>query len=83
MVQNYHTINIEPFNDGFKYSQRAVARISQYLFYERLKQKAEIYKSVINWISWEPTTQTCSYCGHRFINNEKLTPKDRKYICPN
>ena len=82
LVTNYHTINIEPFTNGFKKSNRAVARISQYLFYERLKQKAELYNTIINWISWEPTTQTCSSCGHRFINEEKLSLKDRQYICP-
>ena len=83
LVKNYHTINIEPFTNGFKKSNRAVSRISQYLFYERLKQKAELYDTIINWISWEPTTQTCSSCGHRFIKDEKLSLKDRKYICPN
>lgn len=83
LVQNYHTINIEPFNNGFKRSRRAVARISQYAFYECLKYKAEMYGTEINWISWEPTTQTCSSCGHRFVEDEKLLLKDRKYVCPN
>lgn len=82
LVQNYHTINIEPFNNGFKHTRRAVARISQYKFYERLRQKSEIYNTEINWISWEPTTQTCSSCGHRFMEDEKLSLNDRKYVCP-
>ena len=82
LVRNYHVINIEPFTDGFKKSRRAVARISQYDFYERLKQKAEEYNTVINWISWEPTTQTCNVCKHRFEGDNKLTMKDRVYKCP-
>ena len=81
LVRNYHTINIEPFTDGFKKSRRAVGRISQYAFYERLKQKAEEYDTVINWISWEPTTQTCNICNHRFEGEDKLTMKDRVYKC--
>ena len=58
----------------------------KYDFLEKIdilyEQKAELYNTEINWISWEPTTQTCSSCGHRFIEGEKLSLKDRKYICP-
>ena len=46
-----------------------------------LKEKAEEYDTIINWISWEPTTQTCSQCGHRFIGESKLTLNTRKYKC--
>ena len=62
--------------------EKIMFSIYQYLFYERLKQKAELYETEINWISWEPTTQTCSSCGYRFYEDEKLSLKDRKYICP-
>ena len=82
LVRNYHIINIEPFTNGFKKSRRALSRVSQYAFYERLQEKALEYSTDIYWISWEPTTQTCSQCGHRFEGDNKLTMKDRVYKCP-
>ena len=79
LVRNYHVINIEPFTNGFKKSRRAVARISQYHFYRRLNEKAVAYNTIINPISWEPTTQTCNICGHR----HKLSLDERVYRCTN
>lgn len=80
------TIKIEPYNfgnRGLKNINRALSRVSGYLFIERLKQKAELWGTELIFIKGKPTTQTCNHCGYRHVGNNKLTLKDRIIICKN
>ena len=47
-----------------------------------LTYKAALYGK--NFVTVDPrnTTQTCHACGHIMSGKEKLTLKDREWICP-
>lgn len=84
LVKNYKTIKIEDFNtkhNTLKNINRTLSRLGKYIFIERLKQKASLYNTELIFISGKPTTQTCSKCGYRHMNDEKLTLEDREFVC--
>ena len=85
LISRYDVIAIEPYStkaaDNLNCS-RAARRAGGYEFCERLKRKAEEYGTVIKEISWEPTTQTCSHCGHVRKGVDKVTLQERTYVCP-
>ena len=84
LCKNYHTIKIEDFNtkaNTLKNINRALNRLGKYIFIERLKNKSEIYGNDLVFIKNLPTTQTCSKCRNRKLNNDKLTLDDRIYKC--
>lgn len=86
LAKNYKAIKIENFNtkhNTLNNINRALSRLGKYEFLERLKFKAEYYNTEIKWVSWTPTTQTCSHCGHRKLGDSKLTLNDRIYVCEN
>ena len=87
LVSSYKTIKIEPYNfgnKGLKNINRALSRVSGYLFVERLKQKAEEWNCELIFIPrFTPTTQTCNHCGYRHTGSEKLTLSDRTITCNN
>lgn len=57
------------------------ARIGE--FTSILTQRCNAYKIPLIKASPDyPSTQLCSQCGHRFTGENKLTMKDRFYICP-
>ena len=39
------------------------------------------YETILNIIDGEPTTQTCSCCGHRYVKEEKLSIGNREFKC--
>ena len=84
LCKNYHTIKIEDFNtkiNTLRNINRALCRLGKYAFIERLKNKSELYGNDLVFIKNFPTTQTCSKCGNRKFNNDKLTLNDRTYKC--
>lgn len=59
---------------------KSIAEVSWYQFIELLKYKCEWYgKNLVQIGQFEPSTKTCSHCGHK---NTELTLKDREWICP-
>ena len=52
------------------------------MFLSMLTYKAALYGK--NFVTVDPqnTTQTCHACGHIMSGKEKLTLKDREWICP-
>lgn len=84
LCKNYYTIKIEDFNtkvNTLNNINKALSRLGKYTFIERLKNKAELYENNLIFIKNLPTTQTCSNCGNRLYNDDKLTLKDRTYKC--
>jgi len=86
LCSTYGTINIETFSHphakNLKNSRRVLSRVGLYIFVERLKEKAEDYHTILNFIpKGTPTTQTCSYCGHRYEGKEKLNLNTRTFVC--
>lgn len=84
LVKNYKVIKIENFNtkvNTLANINRALSRLGKYEFIKRLKQKADLYGCELKFISGVATTQTCSQCGNRLFNDEKLTLNDRIYDC--
>ncbi len=72
-------LNIQGMSKNHKLA-KAVLFQSWYKFKEVLSYKAKYSgKEVVSIGRFEPSTKTCSNCGH--INND-LTLKDRSWICP-
>ena len=51
--------------------------------FKLLEDKCKEYNTILNIIKNEPTTQTCSRCGHRYYKEEKLDLSVREFICNN
>lgn len=51
-------------------------------FLNMLAYKAKLYDKEFITINPKNTTQTCHVCGHIMAGKEKLTLKDREWICP-
>ena len=51
-------------------------------FLSMMKYKAELYDKEFITVNPKNTTQTCHVCGHIMAGKEKLTLKDREWICP-
>lgn len=51
-------------------------------FLNMLAYKAELYDKEFIAVNPNNTTQTCHVCGHIMKEKEKLTLKDREWICP-
>lgn len=51
-------------------------------FLNMLAYKAELYDKEFIAVNPKNTTQTCHICGHIMKEKEKLTLKDREWICP-
>lgn len=51
-------------------------------FLNMLAYKAELYNKEFITVNPKNTTQTCHVCGHIMKEKEKLTLKDREWICP-
>lgn len=85
ICKTYKQINFESYNfnlvNANKRSRRKLYRLSPYMLQSKLENKSKEYGNNFNLISGEPTTQTCSCCGHRYIKEEKLTLKDRVFKC--
>ena len=86
IATTYKNVNYEGFT--FKTTNnsrinRSLSRTASYLFKELLENKCKEFGTTLNIIENEPTTQTCSCCGNRFVGKEKLTLLDREYKCLN
>lgn len=88
LCQNYETINIDSFSyksaENLKRARRKLSAVAPSLFKRMLEYKTLIYGNNLTYIKNGveiATTQTCSCCGHRYKNDEKLTLKDRTFIC--
>ena len=51
-------------------------------FLTKLEYKAKLYGKIFITVDPKNTTQTCSTCGHVMSGEQKLTLKDRDWICP-
>ena len=51
-------------------------------FLNMLAYKAKLYDKEFITINPKNTTQTCHVCGHIMAGKEKITLKDREWICP-
>ena len=51
-------------------------------FLSKLEYKAKLYGKIFITVDPKNTTQTCSTCGHVMSGEQKLTLKDRDWICP-
>ena len=51
-------------------------------FLSMMKYKAELYDKEFITVNPKNTTQTCHVCGHIMAGKEKLTLKDREWVCP-
>ena len=51
-------------------------------FLNMLTYKAKLYDKEFITVNPKNTTQTCHVCGHIMKGEEKLTLKDREWICP-
>ena len=88
LYSNYDVINIEPFNfktyKGIRNINRSKRRLNSGIFLIDLQVSNRKYPDkIVNIIRFEPTTQTCSCCGNRYFNEDKLTLRDREYVCTN
>lgn len=84
IVKNYDVISIETLNVSGMLKNRKLSKsivdASWSTFFNQLKYKCEWYgKELVQVGRWEPTSKTCSTCGH--INKE-LTLKVREWECP-
>lgn len=88
LYSKYDIINIEPFNfktyKGIRAINRSKRRLTSSLFLLELEVSNRKYPDkIVNVIQFQPTTQTCSCCGNRYFNQDKLTLTDREYVCTN
>ena len=51
-------------------------------FLDMLAYKAKLYDKEFITVNPKNTTQTCHVCGHIMTGKEKLTLKDREWVCP-
>ena len=51
-------------------------------FLNMLAYKAKLYDKEFITVNPKNTTQTCHVCGHIMAGKEKLTLKDREWVCP-
>lgn len=51
-------------------------------FLNMLTYKAKLYDKEFITVNPKNTTQTCHICGHIMAGKEKLTLKDREWVCP-
>lgn len=51
-------------------------------FLNMLAYKAKLYDKEFITVNPKNTTQTCHVCGHIMVGKEKLTLKDREWVCP-
>ena len=87
ITSRFKYITIENLNISGMIKNRCLSeKISKSLFYTfkvQLKYKSEIYgNQLIIADRWFASTQICSNCGCRKINENKLKLSDRIYICP-
>lgn len=61
---------------------RAIADASWRKFLTMLQYKGKLYDKTVVLVPPHDTTQTCSQCGYVLKGNQKLTLKDRVWICP-
>ena len=88
LYSSYDIINIEPFNfktyKGIRDINRSKRRLNPATFLSDLQESNRKYPNkIVNVIRFQPTTQTCSCCGNRYFDEDKLTLKDREYVCTN
>lgn len=85
IAKTYKVVNYESygFNGALSFTKGAkkLYRLSPYTLQSKLEYKCKVYNTKFNLITGEPTTQTCSSCGHRYIKAEKLTLRDRVFNC--
>ena len=60
----------------------AISDCSWSSFIRKLDYKAKLYGRIHIRVPAAGTTQTCSVCGHVMFGENKLTLKDREWICP-
>ena len=51
-------------------------------FLNMMEYKADLYGKEFITVNPKNTTQTCHVCGHVMAGKEKLTLKDREWVCP-
>ena len=61
---------------------RAIADCSWGSFIQRLDYKARAYGKMLIRVSPKNTTQTCNICGFILTDDDKLTLRDREWVCP-
>lgn len=88
LYSNYDVINIEPFGfnttKGVRAINRSKRRLNSGTFLIDLEVSNRKYPDkIVNVIRFQPTTQTCSCCGNRYFDEDKLTLNDREYVCTN
>lgn len=86
LATTYKTVNYEGFSFKATSNSRinkSLYRAAPFMFEELLTKKCKEYGTTLNVIKNEPTTQTCSQCGNRFVGRERLTLLDREYKCLN
>jgi putative transposase len=84
LVKNYGTICIEDLNVSGMVRNRSLARAISDAGFRMLRQqleyKSEWYGRELKTVSrWEPTSKTCSHCGHK---KDKLPLSVRLWTCP-
>ena len=85
LVRTYDVIGIENLNlQGmmkFSHNAKNYVDTSWYTFTQKLLWKAQFNNcTVIKSDRFYPSSKMCNHCGYV---NQKLTLKDRKWICPN
>lgn len=85
LVRTYDVIGIEDLNlQGmmkFSHNAKNYVDTSWYVFTQKLIWKAQFSNCiVVKSDRFYPSSKTCNHCGYV---NQKLTLKDRKWVCPN
>ncbi len=88
IVRKYQYIGIEGLNvTGLLHNRKLSHKIYHSLFgtfREFLRYKSEWYgNTLIEADTFYPSTQLCSQCGYRKVDDEKLNLSDRTYVCHN
>lgn len=64
------------------YLARAIADCSWGNFIQKLDYKAKAYEKTLIKVSPKNTSQTCSVCGAVLDGDDRLTLRDREWVCP-
>lgn len=88
LIKNHDLVVLEELRSSNMLKNHALASaisdVGWRTFIAQLEYKASMYDSQCITVDPKYTTQTCSNCGYLLdkAQNERLTLKDRKWICP-
>jgi len=82
ICKNYRVIKIERyFVKSYWKDINSILGHNGSLFIEKLKEFGKKYDCNLIFVNGQPTTQTCSNCGHRKIGDERMGLDDKIFRC--